>query len=576
MTIRIQRGRQFLPDASLELFDAAGKMGKWLPKASEKLVAQGIAVTVTSRNGKPITLKTADDWSKFLAKNASTVAQTKGFASNFKMTFQDFCELVDDLAVSSDTNITVDATKGSELSKALHLDKLDNDYGSGLAKGAKVKLGATDAVGGMEASGVDAIGPEILNDTVGDNWERDRTEQESWADFKMGNGASKKFKEATGPAPFAKLGTPKWDDAEAMAIVERFNLPIHVEMGANAQGQQEMQDHIEMFRETYFDDRSGTLDKSGASVRARVRFDNDEAHTVRRVLVQAKEGRELTGEASAVHKFEKRWEGGGQTEQGAQEALMSGKDKGGSTLAVSQKLYKLAKERGALPADGKLRLEPQRLVLQRRRRTHMHIESSSETTRRRDALKTEIEAMKTAGTAVPPAAEKFLAKLDKQVAFATEASTLLQKYREYMPSGECFIVSADRYNVYDPKQRTTPPVDTDDEVGLVGKGIHVEAEWDTAASDPFENAVEKVQKELANTVTVPTPERKAELEKDLGRLQEMRATFRADVAQTVELLKARLVGAGLELDPTKASKDERAKGFMKQQESVSARSLYWL
>ena len=110
-----------------------------------------------------------------------------------------------------------------------------------------------------------------------------------------------------------------------------------------------------MFRETYFDDASGTLGKVGASVRARVRFDNNEPFTVRRVLVQAKEGREVDAKTgrSIVHKFEKRWEGERVTEQMAQNALMTGKD-GSSVLPVSQKLYKLAADGKALPADGML------------------------------------------------------------------------------------------------------------------------------------------------------------------------------------------------------------------------------
>src|SRR5207249_3929033 len=135
-----------------------------------------------------------------------------------------------------------------------------------------------------------------------------------------------------------------------------------------------------------FDDKAGTLAKTNASVRARVRFDNNPPFNVNRVLVQAKEGRAITGSDSIVHKFEKRWEGNFTDENLAKTMLVTGKDNNGSPLVVSQKLYKLAQDKAALPADGNLRLEEKYVVLQKRRRTHLQLDSVSEVQSRRTAL----------------------------------------------------------------------------------------------------------------------------------------------------------------------------------------------
>jgi hypothetical protein len=131
-----------------------------------------------------------------------------------------------------------------------------------------------------------------------------------------------------------------------------------------------------------------------------------------------------------------------------------------------------------------------------------------------------------------------------------------------MPSNfDAFIISADRYSVYDPSARTTPPNDIGDEVGRVGRGLHLEAEWDTAASDPFEKAMKSINEKLAAS---PAPADKAQLEADLKRLKEMSAKILADVEQVVQLMKERMIAAGLEPDDRHASKEERAAEFMRR------------
>jgi hypothetical protein len=575
MTIRIQRGRQFnAGDVPSELFDGQGKAGKYLQEASDKLVAQGVSVTLKGQQGD-VTLATADDWKKFLSEHAGDKGATASFADKFEVTFSDFLNLIDDAAASDEKGVNLDLRPTSELATNLSLDKMDGDYGLKLAAGTRLNLtGANGATGVAEGAGVPGIGKDVLAAPDNDAWERDRTEQESWADFKQVDGASRKFRDNTGPAPFLKLQTPKWDDAESMALVDKFALPLHLETNTqkpqNPDGTYPPQDKNEMFRETYFDDKAGSLGKAGASVRARVRFDDDEPFTVRRVLIQAKEGRAVDdGGNSAVRKFEKRFEGTSTTEDKAKELLVSGKDSSGGTLSVAKKLYSVAKDKGTLPADETLRLEPRYVVLQKRRRTHLQLDSQSAVQTRRDNLQKEVDALKAANSPVPDGMTKYLGKLDEQLAFMKDAGATLQKYGQWMPSGECFIVSADRYSVYDPSSRKSPPNDIDDEAGRIGRGLHVEAEWDTAASDPFEKALEEIDKRLKAT---PAPANAAELEADKAKLEGHRATFRRDVAQTVELLKARLGASGLEEDPAKKSKDARAADFA----ANPNRPVFWL
>jgi hypothetical protein len=222
-----------------------------------------------------------------------------------------------------------------------------------------------------------------------------------------------------------------------------------------------------------------------------------------------------------------------------------------------QKVYQLAKDKGALGADGNLQLDEKYVVLQKRRRTHLQLDSASEVKSRRAGLQKEIDAAKAASKPVPPALQAYADKLDGQVKFLSDAEVMLKKYGEWMPSGECFIVSADRYNVYDATARQgTPPTDIDDETGRIGKGpLHLEAEWDTNSSDPFQKALAEVDKRLAANPDAAT---KATLTSDRAALVGMQATFTKDVAATVAVVKQQLQAKGLVEDPAKKSKEDRA------------------
>lgn len=572
MTIKIQRGRQFMVgEADSELFTKKGKSGGFLEKASAKLVEQEHTVQLRSPNGRTTTLKTQADWTAFLGKYAANDEQAKDFPKKFGITFSDFVNVLDDVAAGDEKGLTLDLRPTSELAKSLSLDKVDGDYALKLAKDATVNLtGTGGATVTATAAGTPTIGPDILSTPIGSDWERDRTEQEAWADFKVKDGANGVFKKTNAISVFEKLTTPKWDDPDAMALVDRFTMPLHLESTTGADGKATYQDKDEMFRETYFDDQSGALSKAGASVRARVRFDDNEPFTVRRVLVQAKEGRAVEGDNSAVHKFEKRFEGTYSADEAkAQELLRSGKDTNGtSPLKVSQMLYKLAKDKGTLPPDENLRLEARSTVLQKRRRSHIQFESLSDVQGKRANLQKEIDTLKTGNQPIPDAMQKYADKLDAQVKFLTDASDLLRKYGQYLPSNtDGFILSADRYSVYDPSARKGPPNDIDDEVGRVGRGLHVEAEWDTASSDPFEKCGKEIEKRLATN-----PANADELKADLEKLDGMKKAILKDVEGAVLLMKEKMVAAGLEPDDRKLSKEERASEFMND----SKRSVNWL
>jgi len=573
MTIKIQSGRQFAAgDASVALFDEKGKAGSYLQKASDKLVAQQVTVQLKGARNKTITLATADDWKGFLGKYAANETEAKAFKTHFGITFSDFCNTVDDAAASDDKGLTLDLRPTSELSKTLSLDKVDGDYASKMTAGQQVNLtGANGAKGVAEAAGPGPkIGPEILATPIASDWERDRSEQESWADFKNGNTERDTFKANTGPAAFGKLYQPKWDDPKAMEMVNKFSMPLHLEVkGSNPDGTTKFQDGYEMFRDTYYDDKNGSLDKAGASVRARVRFDNNPPFNVNRVLVQAKEGRVIDGDNSAVHKFEKRWEGNFTDETKAQGLLVSGKEENGQPLAVAQKLYKLASDKKTLPADGNLALEPKYELLQKRRRTHLQLDTASEVQTRRAALQPEIDKYKTANQPVPPALQAYADKMDSQVKFLNDSSALLQKYGQYQPSGECFIVSADQYSVYDPVARKgNPPTDVSDEAGRIGRGpLHIEAEWDSNSSDPYEKAIDEATKKLA-----ADPANAAAYKADIASLEGMRTTFRKDVAATVEVTRDQLLNAGLKEDPSKMAKEDHAAEIAKGKD----RPVFWL
>ncbi len=566
MTVKIQRGRQFLAgDATAQLFDDKGKAGSYLQQASEKLLSQ--QNTLLLRKGSEVVkLSTADEWKSFLSTHAGSKEKTGDFAKQFGITFEDFCNVLDDVAASDDKGLTLNLSPRTNLAKALSLDKIEGNYATKLAADATIKL---TGEGGVKSDAklvaTPTITADILSTPIVDGWERDRTEQEAWADFKVGDGANGIFRRTNAASVFEKLHKPDWNDPAAMELVERFTMPMHLEVSeTKPDGTVEFQDRDEMFRETYFDDANGALEKAGASVRARVRFDDNEPFTVRRVLIQGKQGRAVDEHGnSAVHKFEKRFEGTYSADEAkAQELLRSGKDTDGKHLKVAALLYKSVKEQGTLSPDGNLRLEPKSLVLQKRRRSHMQFESLPDVQKKRAELKTEIDKLTAAGTAIPPALAKYDAKLGEQEKFLTDAKNLLSKYGQYLPSNtDGFIISADRYSVYDPAARSAPPTDIDDETGRVGRGLHLEAEWDTASSDPFEKAKEAIQARLAGS---PSADEKAALEADLTALKKMSDAILKDVANAVNLMKEKMTAAGLKSDDRHLSKEERATEFMRR------------
>ncbi len=564
MTVKIQRGRQFLAgDVSAQLFDDKGKAGTYLSQASAKLVAQTNTVLL-KKSTTTVKLATADDWKKFIAEYVPTKAKTADFTKTFGITFEDFCNVVDDVAVSDDKGLSLNLSPNTNLSKALSLDKVEGNYASKLTAESTVKLGGIGVKSEGKLVATPVIGPEILAKPVDTGWDRNRTEQEAWADFKVIDGANRIFRETGAIAVFDKMTKPKWDDPAAMELVEKFTMPMHLEQTTKADGTVSFQDKDEMFRETYFDDASGALEKAGASVRARVRFDDKPPFGATRVLIQGKEGRSVDADGnSAVHKFEKRFEGTYSADEAkAQDMLRNGKDTNGEVLEVAAILYKTAQEKGTLPVDKNLRLDAKSVVLQKRRRSHMQFESVSDVQGKRTAIKTEMDALKAAGTPIPPAMQKYDDKLAAQEKFLTEAGALLSKHGQYLPSNtDGFIISADRYSVYDPAARKEVPTDIDDETGRVGRGLHLEAEWDTASSDPFEKARKSIETKLAAT---PAPANKPELEADLKKLKEFSALILKDVATAVELMKAKMEGAGLKADNRHLAKEERAAEFMKR------------
>lgn len=565
MTVKIQRGRQFLAgDVSAQLFDDKGKAGTYLSQAAAKLTAQTNTVLL-KKGTTTVKLATADDWKKFIAEHAGTKAKTADFTKKFGITFEDFCNVVDDLAVSDDKGLSLNLSPNTNLAKALSLDKVEGNYASKLTAESTVKLGG---IGGVKSEGklvaTPVIGPDILATPVNSSWDRNRTEQEAWADFKVEDGANKIFKSTGASTVFEKLNKPKWDDPAAMELVEKFTMPMHLEQTTKTDGTVSSQDKDEMFRETYFDDASGALEKAGASVRARVRFDDKPPFAATRVLIQGKEGRAVDAAGnSAVHKFEKRFEGTYSADEAkAQDMLRNGKDTNGGVLEVAAILYKTAQEKGTLPVDRNLRLEPKSVVLQKRRRSHIQFESVRDVQAKRTELKTEMDALKTAGKPIPAAMQKYDDKLGAQEKFLTDAGALLSKHGQYLPSNtDGFIISADRYSVYDPNALKAPPTDVDDEAGRVGRGLHLEAEWDTASSDPFEKALKTIETKLSAT---PAPANKTELEADRAKLKEFSAMILKDVASAVDLMKAKMEGAGLKPDNRHLAKEERAAEFMKR------------
>jgi hypothetical protein len=557
------------------LFEASGARGPWLEKAADRLVAGGNVVRLGG-----LELTSRDDWRSFLQTHLGTRAQADAFAARFGVRFGDFARTLDNVAGSNATGSLIDLTPGSALSARLSLNATADRFALDLPAGATVELpGVKGSPGSVStAQGVPALGPELLN-LPGPRLTRARSEGEAWGDFVNSPGAVRIFRDNTGPGPFVKLTDPKWDDDEAINLTRAFILPLHLEMSGTPP---EPQDNREMFRETYYRFLEPAANAAGISFRGRVRFDNrNGVEDVRRMLAQGKLDREINATRSDVYKFESRFEGNRLTETQLNAAIVTGKEPNGRTLAASQELYEILNERGLLPADRRIHLEALFILLQQRRRTHLQLDAPETLEDRRAVIQAEVARNATGGLPVDARATARIAQLDGQISLLNEMRDLLNKYDQWLISGETFISSDDLYQVYALESRDTRPGRLNDGVGLVDSGIHTEAEWDAASSDQFQRADIRItarQAELREALKgnpPNAPDLELELEiitTDAARLKELAEHFRADLDLVVKLKVDRLVDAGLELDPVKKSKDARAQEMLER----SVRPTYWI
>jgi hypothetical protein len=568
------------------VFEANGARGPWWNKVIDKLVDSGHEVRLVDTSGRETRLATRAAWASFLDKHVSSKKQADALPQAFGISFKNLASTLDNVAGGNATNVLVDLDPRGALAAALSFDTKQDLFATKLKTNATFELPGTHGAGSAIAVslGVPGLGPDLL-DSKGPSWERDRIEGESWRDYKFSPASDRLFRANTGPMPFLGLTEPKWNDTAAMGTAALFASPLHLELRSD--NPPVPQDNTEKFRENYYGFLQNGPQKAGISLRVRLRFDEDNGvETERRLLAQGKSDREIGNgtDRSAVHKWESRWSPGEMTEAQGNLALMSGKEPSGRTTVAAQKTYELLTSRGFIQPTETVHIEPQHILLQHRRRTHLQLDNVRAVVARRAAVLAERKALTDAGQPVDPRLDGWVKKLDAQIKYLQDTAAVLAKHGEWMPSGECMIVSADRWAAYDFFARTTRPNQVGDEQGRVGRGLHIEAEVDTNCSESYEKAGVKIDEAIAaidqQLAIKPPPANAPELEAQRRALVADRAVLDAawevmltDLDQVVTLLDQRLVGAGLESDPTRESKDDRAKKMMR--ESSDARPYFW-
>lgn len=542
-----------------ELFAADQSLGPFFEAIAAQLVDSGKSLVLTDKTGTELLLATESEWKCFFSqylKTPSPLETDRAWAErlyqHLGIPFGSFVRLIEDMAAVADGNCLFRLTNGSKVAELLRLYERDETYAVPLESlredalilnedepwSAPIEPGSKI---NFEVEIDPAIYPRFIMAAPEMVFGRDRDEVEGHADFEPSDTAWELFpKHATVhawiPLDLEELPDRFWENAASMDLVGLYNWPLHLEKDP----EEDTGYHFnrEDFLDAYLDSESGVLSTQSLSVRARLR------HEQMRGLVQIRADKGTSVETGRIvrEEWERRIQQGyfGDDLPSMQRLVEIAQYGwvGGGPMPELRKLLKRLVDSGAHNPSRFLRLRPDHLVFQERRRTNLQIDTI-DVVRERLRKAREYAA---AQDPLPTALRVFIEKVAAQLTAMESARDVLARYGfRRMIAGEAILISQDKWCAYEPGAyaRDEWP-QTFDGKGLRGRGIRLEAELDQNSSDQLQITLTALDEEIKKGTG------------DLDALKRDRETIRVlqnglfnDVSTTVAIQKGRLLGAGL-------------------------------
>jgi hypothetical protein len=579
-------------NAPTAIFEQDQSLGGFLDLCVKNILGRKNVVNFTNKKGIKISITNRRDWNKFINdyfrssnQNETDRSHAENLINTLGIKFTNFIFLIDDISVCKKDNQEIDATRDSTLAIIYNLYDSIESFTSDIPQGKIIEDNM--AKEGITVQVPDRIDANIIEASKQDNNfkeiekpDRDRQEIETQIDFivytnganRILHGANRKFKKNTGNDIWRGLDLRNltgdfWNDKKRMRLIEYYNMPLHLQIDPNDSTGYQM--NTSKFHEVYLDTPERILATNKFSLRVRLR---EVGHGRIRSLLQMKEELPFNPDVgqSIRQKWEQRWvvpppPSLDQLVEIAQKGkrIYYDRRKYGNIEEVQPlilALYQKLSSKGVLP-NNRLLLQPDHLILQKRTRTHLQLDSLETMLKRLKSLQNIACDFKN----VPSGLTRFIDKVRKQYKIMEDASDAMERlkkrsnYKDYgIPSNvDAILISYDRWSAFEPSiygSRIWPNSLRDK--GLRGRGLRVETELDATTSVPFENAIEQINDELNGE---NSHKRRQELKTDRKAIIRMQRALFKDVKKTAQLMAKRMEKAGLKrMKKSPSSKSEAA------------------
>ncbi|MEZ0274379.1 MAG: hypothetical protein ACAH88_05695 [Roseimicrobium sp.] len=489
--------------------------------------------------------------------------------------------LLDDIAVSPPEYKAFEATKGSELDKAVNLYGGGSTYAdwtkfSDLYNDKPLRAELDPAAKQfLDVALRPAIHGSIMEQTQSAIFGLDRMEVEANYDFVYSKEADTTFEKTVSNAPWHgldldELEKAEWSDEARVNLLLSYKGPLHLEKRIR-NDKPDYRLRNQPFMEIYMETDDGLLASHALSLRARLRPEQD------RGLIQMKlelPPNEVT-KLPVRQKWERRFRGTtylADLDYTIDQLLVMTRFGfiAGIGMPELKKLFDILVSKGALAADGELTLRPDHVIYQQRMRARLEHDTL-------DVVKARLALLSTMASeeGVHPNLVRFLKHVEAQAhAFeACEAAITRHTKDNETLGGECVIISWDRWSAYEPgaaKFGTVP--DGLNKPGIRGRGLRVETELDAWTTQPIDEALETIAKKRAEGQEDP-----AQLDLDEKAIKYWQLALWQDVKLTCDMMLRDMESAGVPVSTeTPSSKSEQAVRMMAEgQEGFRRGHRYW-
>lgn len=542
-----------------ELFLADQRLGGFFDEVAKALVSRRVSITFSGVSGGEIRLFNETEWQTFITahlkssdQSVTDRAHAERLFDNIGIALGNFVRLLEDLSVSGLSSIHCDFKQNSDLASLVNLYSKDEIYAlipDSAGEDAFIKPRrdwpwrtriAADKEEFLELEITPAMYPRFVLNAPEILFGRDREEFEAHADFEPNETSWNLFPQKADvetwiPLDLTHLPEKFWENKVRMDVIHRFVNPLHLEVDQRESPPYHI--NRETFLDVYLDTEDRTLTQGRLSLRARVRQEQA------RALVQYRE--ELPNLSPDGWVVRREWErriqgdyfGDKMTSLEDLVSIAQFGWHGGAPMPEARRLMQRLIDLGLHTRTKNLRVVPDLIIFQKRRRTNLQLDSIDEVKTRLAS----VSAMAATLNPIPPALQDYVNLIRIQLGKMENVSAILVKYGfRRMIQGEAILISQDRWAVFEPGAYAHGEWPTEfGDKGQRGRGIRLEAELDQNSSDQLQLTTLAIQKLIEAGVGDIQ-----KFEQELKIVRDFQEGLFQDVKTTVKLQKEKLLAAG--------------------------------